>query len=176
MNALSKLIRATTTLRHDRRAANRRAGAALLLSFATSLACGGLDDSGLTSSIGNALCRGGGCLGDDSGAPEASGSACRSDVDCAVGLECEVEHGAGFCKPHGGDRDNSSDNGSAGSAGSANNSAGSARSDETFTTPPCEEDEDCAADERCESIGHSQRTCFADNDSGRSGSGRSGSE
>jgi Cys-rich repeat protein len=31
-----------------------------------------------------------------------TGSACTTDADCTVGLECELEHGAGTCQPHGG--------------------------------------------------------------------------
>jgi hypothetical protein len=31
----------------------------------------------------------------------ALGAACAVDADCAAPLECEVEHGAGTCQPHG---------------------------------------------------------------------------
>ena len=31
----------------------------------------------------------------------ALGAACVVDADCAATLECEVEHGAGTCQPHG---------------------------------------------------------------------------
>jgi hypothetical protein len=28
------------------------------------------------------------------------GKACKSDADCPTELECELEHGDGYCKPH----------------------------------------------------------------------------
>lgn len=47
----------------------------------------------------------------DAGRSEASASdagtsstGCATNADCASGLECEVEHGAGACQPHGGRR------------------------------------------------------------------------
>ena len=52
---------------------------------------------------GQAYCKPhGGDGGGSAGA--ASGATCATDSDCAVGLECEWEHGAasGFCKPLGG--------------------------------------------------------------------------
>lgn len=36
------------------------------------------------------------------GGGDGGGGACTVDADCAQGLECEVEHGVGTCKPHGG--------------------------------------------------------------------------
>lgn len=41
----------------------------------------------------------------DAGATDATpptGGTCNTDADCAVGEECELEHGAGTCKAHGG--------------------------------------------------------------------------
>ena len=44
------------------------------------------------------------CLGvDDSvGRNLGLGAVCGASGDCAAGLECEVEHGAASCQPHGG--------------------------------------------------------------------------
>ena len=43
---------------------------------------------------------------------------CQHDADCPDGLECEIEHGKAFCKPHGGDDTGSGGAGSAGADGS----------------------------------------------------------
>lgn len=50
------------------------------------------------------------------------GDACAKDADCAAGLECEIEHGEGYCKEHGGDDDSHCDDDS---NGDDSNSGGS---------------------------------------------------
>jgi hypothetical protein len=176
----------------------------LLLAWSVSAlaACGGLDGSGLLTSSESALCRGDdACSGDDSrddsadasGGATTTASACQTDADCAAGLECEVEHGSGYCKAHGGgdevdrsDDDHAgADDADAGSAAgghdtdcatSADCAAGleceiehgqgycKAHGGNTEAATGCKDDADCASGERCESIGQSQRACFAAGD------------
>jgi hypothetical protein len=169
-------------------------------------ACGFAGDRDDLGASSGALCRDdGGCIVADAGgsagaASSGDGSPCQSDADCGGELECEIEHGAGYCKPHGGSAGSGgSDDASAGSGGSDDASAGSGNADCTcdadcgaglecedehdagYCKPhggdsepsgerACEEDTDCAAGERCESIGQGQRRCFAEGEDGRSGS------
>jgi hypothetical protein len=41
--------------------------------------------------------------GSDDGSGGGGSDECATDADCPAGLECELEHGVSFCKPHGGD-------------------------------------------------------------------------
>jgi hypothetical protein len=77
--------------------------------------------------------------------PEDVGSAadaiaCDTDDDCPTGLECEIEHGDAFCKPHGGD-----DDGEGGSIGDASGL-------------DCQVDADCPAGQECE-VEHGESFC-----------------
>lgn len=153
---------------------------AVLLSLAGAwlTACGAPDGAGLqTSGAEAALCRDdSGCSGDDAvdgGArgssnvttTPTSGAACLVDADCAAGLECEVEHGAGFCKAHGGADDGSSDDSSAGSGGdggvAGNTSGGSSSS-------ACTRGSDCPSGQECE-IEHGGSYCKNHGDDSQNG-------
>jgi len=138
----------------------------LVLATSALTACAGVADLyPETSSTENALCRSNDCV--DGGGSAASGGstdACQTDADCAAGLECEVEHGAGFCKEHGGGRDDDgsagsggSDDGSAGSGGSDDGSAGSGGSDESSGSG-CTSDADCSPGLECE-VEHGASYC-----------------
>lgn len=67
---------------------------------------------------------------------------CDTDADCPAGLECELEHGDSFCKPHGGDD---------GDGGSTGTSTSSDPND-------CVTDADCPAGLECE-IEHGVSFC-----------------
>lgn len=91
--------------------------------------------------------------------PQGIGERCVVDTDCNAGLECEVEHGTGSCKPHGGggrdpgrSDDSSSSKIDAGSA-SADAGAESGASDDPATpgaASECAVDADCGAGLECE--------------------------
>lgn len=66
--------------------------------------------------------------------------ACTANADCPDGLECEMEHGESFCKPHDGD-DTTTGEGVGG--------------DELGTA--CQVDEDCPGGMECE---HEHGTSF----------------
>lgn len=48
------------------------------------------------------------CDDDGDGGSDGDDVPCTVDADCDQGHECEVEHGEGRCKPHGGDDDDDS--------------------------------------------------------------------
>ncbi len=78
------------------------------------------------------------------------GSACQTDSDCALGLECELEHGESFCKPHGGD---DGDDGSGGDDGAGGSDGSGATAGNV-----CATDADCGAGMECE-LEHGESFC-----------------
>lgn len=101
------------------------------------------------------------------------GAACETDADCAGGEECEIEHGFGYCKAHGGDETGADDHGGSGGGsdddpagddkgGSGNDdTAGDDNGDDGAAgTGPCASDADCGAGEECE-LEHGAGFCKA---------------
>ncbi|HHH27086.1 MAG TPA: hypothetical protein ENK57_01885 [Polyangiaceae bacterium] len=83
--------------------------------------------------------------------------ACDTDADCPSGLECEVEHGEAYCKPHG-SNDGTGGMSSAGQSG-------------------CQSDSDCPAGQECE-LEHGTSFCKPHGGAGGDdlGSGGSGDD
>jgi hypothetical protein len=103
--------------------------------------------------------------GSDDGS--ATPSSCASDADCGAGLECELEHGTSYCKPHGGNV-GGDDAGAGGAGGSDDGSAGSAAN----PGGACASDADCGAGLECE-LEHGTSYCKAHGGGGdNSGKGR----
>lgn len=100
------------------------------------------------------------CVSDpsDDVAGSSQAIACAADAACPDGLECELEHGVTYCKPHGGD------DGTTGAACAVDADCGSGLECElehgvSYCKPhggdeptgvACTTDADCAAGEECD--------------------------